>query len=878
MSWMSPSYILQSEFDELWTPLSRRYSLWLYREVEWDSVSKHEGSPVIFIPGNSGSSHQVRSIASSAARQYYSAPGTPDPTFAGLRPLDFFAVEFNEDLSALHGPTIDSQREYVSSSIAYILSTYPPPRRRVIIIGHSMGGIVARSLLTSPQKDGWNTTDIAAVITMSTPHSLAPARFDHAIDKIYSEISRWENSNKTNTVNVPTLAICGGSTDALIPSETCALPDLSPSAMKRYDASPWYRWTAHTTSLSGIWSGVGHREMVWCHQVRWRVARTALELGALSKASDSLHAGRIISRWFPSPVDNQVEHESGGRGINTAPCFKKYTPYGYYSGDLPPLSPPDSSHAYLLPVGDLQPQNLTLLIAKGVLAPAVLHSPKLSDHQGSFRLSLYFCSATGLGSHVLPESCISIDPGRGANNRLIPLPTPGRDFPDSEGVDESERIVFWNGDVIGTQKGGWVAFVVEGGTDSRGTSWAIAGFDQERIQYAYSLANNTSFWMKHGFVPFKTSVVLPDLHSHALLVYWLRTTPSGNCVDSLLPPLASSYTPPRTGSSESHFYVETTTRPIFITSHSSGPFVSSRGAIRGSILEIYTSGTCGIKELKLGIDWRASLGRAASRYWSSLGVWAVGVVGLIMASEFLDPTEALLRFTTTELPWLALLIMVLSVIPLPSYALLGNAGEVVFAPLAPLCLAMATAIVWIIWGIVLLLVRGIGEARRFMTSYFPSDSITQPYSTTQKITNVSPAELVRPAASPRVESDATSRRTDHQQTINICSSSSTNACTSIALLTSAICSLRPRRLGANRRHCRADGPFPWGSRPSSHHLLHLRSGIDRYHNNSRDPETDDGVHGLYTTVPSLRFRIRSGTSVFLRGLYDGQSRDGIDVV
>lgn len=38
MSWMSPSYILQSEFDELWTPLSRRYSLWLYREVEWDST------------------------------------------------------------------------------------------------------------------------------------------------------------------------------------------------------------------------------------------------------------------------------------------------------------------------------------------------------------------------------------------------------------------------------------------------------------------------------------------------------------------------------------------------------------------------------------------------------------------------------------------------------------------------------------------------------------------------------------------------------------------------------------------------------------------------------------------------------------------------
>ena len=214
--------------------------------------------------------------------------------------------------------------------------------------------------------------------------------------------------------------------------------------------------------------------------------------------------------------------------------------------------------------------------------------------------------------------------------------------------------------------------------------------------------------------------------------------------DSLFPPLLHHTLPLQTGSSESHFYVETETRPTFITSHSSGPFIPSHGASRGSILEIYTSGTCGVKEFKLRIHWRASLGRAASRYWTSLGVWAVGIVGLIMASswaswdlhhagksldlthrryflilcgvEFLDPTEALLRFTTKELPLLALLLTLLSMIPLPSYALLGNAGEITFAPLAPLCLAMATAVVWIVWGIILLLVRGIGKARRLIAS------------------------------------------------------------------------------------------------------------------------------------------------------------------
>lgn len=36
MSWMSPSYLLQSGFDRTWTPLAGRYSLWLYREVGWE--------------------------------------------------------------------------------------------------------------------------------------------------------------------------------------------------------------------------------------------------------------------------------------------------------------------------------------------------------------------------------------------------------------------------------------------------------------------------------------------------------------------------------------------------------------------------------------------------------------------------------------------------------------------------------------------------------------------------------------------------------------------------------------------------------------------------------------------------------------------------
>jgi len=49
MSWMSPSYVQQAGFNASWTPLARRYSLWLYREVGWDSVQVSDSS----IPENS---------------------------------------------------------------------------------------------------------------------------------------------------------------------------------------------------------------------------------------------------------------------------------------------------------------------------------------------------------------------------------------------------------------------------------------------------------------------------------------------------------------------------------------------------------------------------------------------------------------------------------------------------------------------------------------------------------------------------------------------------------------------------------------------------------------------------------------------------------
>lgn len=117
MSWMSPSYIQLRGAEEP-SDWAGRWRLFLYREQGWDGdptvrVARHlpsatgrttdslillysrsqpNGLPVLYIPGNAGSYQQARSIASSAAHQFWAQPYVPEPSFAerGIRPLDIF--------------------------------------------------------------------------------------------------------------------------------------------------------------------------------------------------------------------------------------------------------------------------------------------------------------------------------------------------------------------------------------------------------------------------------------------------------------------------------------------------------------------------------------------------------------------------------------------------------------------------------------------------------------------------------------------------------------------------------------------------------------------------------------------------------------------
>ncbi|KAJ3740976.1 PGAP1-like protein-domain-containing protein [Lentinula detonsa] len=689
MSYMNPLYITQTKFNSTWTPLAERYSLVLYREDQWER-ELHGGMPVLFIPGNAGSSGQVRSIASSATRQYYSKPNVPayENWSRNMQALDFFAADFNEDLSAFHGPTLQAQTEYCARAIAYILSLYPP-NTTIIIMGHSMGGIVATSLLPSK--------DIAAIITMSTPHTLPPARFDQRVDEIYAR-----NRELLLQDSTPILSLCGGAMDTMIPSESCILP----LSIEGLDVP--YRRTVFSSALEGAWTGVGHREMVWCHQVRWRVARAAMEL---SIATSTTEREVILDKWLRDghTLPPAEETDVSGSSSPSEDSVSVVPP-----GQRLVLTQPRRSQTHLLPVST-HSSRFILFVSQGSVPPVSPQNPK------SLRISVTRCfgSTTAL-------RCNTIQP---LVHKLVPNPIPGNVFPvPQQGTDESEGVVVFEADVImeNNSEAQWVAVNIE---RAEGDGWLVGGFiSANKIIHDVSMSNmllgGTTVRLSDS-AALQTSVSFPKLSSNALVVY--RVVPlmadDSLCRDQpFLAPLLMHTSHP----SETHYFPFTTKSPhrILLHTHGSAPYAyPNSGSNEGFELVIYSvinGCSMQLRGFDLLIDWTATLGRWPTRYFTTIVCWAVGIVSLIVfdawssgennAIPCVPPvSRSLTEFARRRLLKLLLASYLLSLLPLPDYLFIGMKGEWLYAPIAPLLLLIASGLVCVSWMVLVVTMWPIGK-------------------------------------------------------------------------------------------------------------------------------------------------------------------------
>ncbi|RMZ89429.1 hypothetical protein DV736_g3330, partial [Chaetothyriales sp. CBS 134916] len=651
MSMMRPTYIKLSGFDTEHSRFASKYHLYLYREEGVDEYSADNiglrGSPVLFIPGNAGSYKQVRSLSSESAL-YYHDKLRKDARAAkeGVRALDFFTIDFNEDLSAFHGQTLVDQAEYVNEAIAYILSLYHDPSRlhrdqslpdpsSVILIGHSMGGIVARTVLVTSK---YQANSVNTIITMSTPHARPPVTFDADIVSLYKQVNDYwresylqKHANNNPLWHTTLISIAGGGLDTTVPSDYANLESLVPES---------HGFTVFTSGIPNVWSSMDHLSITWADQVRKAIIRSLYDVVDVRRAGQTkppLERMNVFRKWFLTGLEADS-----------------------------PKQMPASKHRVLLTLGD-EPRsslsttnNITLrsLGAQDEPSAKLLAIPS-SSRKGTQKyfsfltdrpeheLEVLFCSTFPLVTGASTPLPVQIDLSNGdpSASRLA-CKRPGNDvifLPASNRASkypfrQSQPFVYLQYDIQDLQDFQFVAIVDKSTEISSG--WAIAEIaDQDdsvidsRVSLSMLLLRGASFELPPSR-PIMNEIRIPALHS-SLLTYTMRIRQHGCGVDNeLFTPLLRQHIE---SPYESKYFVNFKEGDISL--HGVAPFIPPKldgsESKSGVAFQIWSDPTCDSSlEVTLKPDFAGSMGKLMIRYRTIFAVFPLMVVSMILRKQF----------------------------------------------------------------------------------------------------------------------------------------------------------------------------------------------------------------------------------------------------
>ena len=312
------------------------YALYLYCEGNDCQLHEHmrfSGAggliPVLFVPGNADSAKQVRSMASvglDKSRTHHSHQ-PPSVTFL------YFTISFNEELSALYGPLLDMQTRYVRLCVKHILGLFGgvrPLERRptsVLLIGNSMGGMVARAIFVphDKQQQQQQQQRVHTIITKSTPHRRPVLNVDAHMNTFYARTNaHWLNTSASvsSLDNVLLASLYGGKRDVLVRS---GLANLNTDDDEGEDEDDeWSHGKSRATILSAytgamprVWRSIDHRCMAWCLELVLALNRALFEMvdpRTLQITDDRAKRARILrfhlQRGIPdSPAAANDDHD-----------------------------------------------------------------------------------------------------------------------------------------------------------------------------------------------------------------------------------------------------------------------------------------------------------------------------------------------------------------------------------------------------------------------------------------------------------------------------------------------------------------------------------------------------------------------------------------
>lgn len=615
-----------------------------------DNPPQVKGIPVLFIPGNAGSYKQVRSLAAEAA-YYYRDNLQHDEAAqaAGKRPLDFFSVDFNEDITAFHGQTLIDQADYLNDAIAYILSLYHNPHRSVrdpdlpdptsvILVGHSMGGIVARTMLVRPNylSNGVNT-----IITLAAPHARAPVSFDSDMISIYEEINAyWRRSyseqwaSKNPLWHVTLVSIAGGGLDTVVPSDYSSLTSLVPET---------HGFTVFSSSIPYVWTGMDHLAITWCDQLRKPVIRSIYDVVDVKRPSQTRSRAERITTFrkrFLTGLEPVIEKQLPAQESKMLLTLE----------DESTSISTHKERLVLKSLGQLGKAEAHVLPMPIQEAGEDKRFTVLTDQplDGSSSLEVYFC---GVQPHQHGQSAslfamnMDLANGKAGSNRLAcksasadVVTLPGS-WPDSKfAFDVSPHLYYLEYDLNDVAEYNFVA-VIDRSTESKPgfllAEFASAAESTSVVQRSFpSLLSSGVHKTLPASRPMVHTIHIPVIHS-SLLAYRLSMHQSCETDDQLFRPLLRQYI---LKPYETKFFPNPSEH-INVNLHGVSPYItpplSSSHAEDGLSLQIWSDPSCnGTTSISLEVDFYGSAGKLYMRYRTVFAAFPLLVVALVLRKQF----------------------------------------------------------------------------------------------------------------------------------------------------------------------------------------------------------------------------------------------------
>ena len=248
-----------------------------------ETIAPFDGIPVLFIPGHAGEFTQGKGFASTTYFLASRLEHAPSSHF------DVFSVDFNAELSVFHGPTLIRQAEFVTDMIDKILAGYEHLPRSlrptsVILLGHSMGGIVARlSVMNLAELSGnanppqlnlveaQSLTKVNTIVTIGTPHTKSPWPMDETISRLYQEVNEFYIEHRdTKLKNLCIISVSGGISDSQVPAELSELPSKLISKQSSFFTT--------STSIPSVQLPIAHLKLVRCKYLMEALSRSFYHL------------------------------------------------------------------------------------------------------------------------------------------------------------------------------------------------------------------------------------------------------------------------------------------------------------------------------------------------------------------------------------------------------------------------------------------------------------------------------------------------------------------------------------------------------------------------------------------------------------------------